>query len=290
MDPNTFNSPSNNQTPVISGQPMPGQMPQNNWQQPMGGTSPSSKKRLLFGMGAGIVALIIVLGGGLWVWTNQAKNKYVQAVPGYEARAKSAHDYFLKLDDRLGHGSDIKKKFDDTIASAPKAPKFLGKSLAPADKAKRVTDITNVLQAFDTHYVSAADIVAYSEKALPIMEQASGSISTPDDLRALKTKLEQARTSLEALKPPAEAKNFQTKMLVAYSLVTADVTASLAAYDAGESDLFAQNVQTLAADVKQISPNSARDELGKLFDTAYTKADNAFGELQKALGVEPATP
>ena len=230
--------------------------------------------------------LIIILSGTLVWWTTQAKDKYSAAVPGYETRTKDAYNYFGSLKDRLTHGADIKKKFDETIATAPKEPKLLGSSIAPKEKKQRVTELTTAMRTFETTYVNAANISDYSDKTLKIMSTVNGVISTPDDMKAMRTKLQKAKSDIAKQTPPADCKDFQTQTLAAYDAVLLDIDSALSALDKGKTDIYTASVQKLATDVNGVSANTAQKKLATIFNNAYAQADSAYGDLQKALGIE----
>jgi hypothetical protein len=245
-----------------------------------------SKKPLLIAISAAVV-VVVGVAVGVFMWANAAKSSYALAVPAYTTRAKSSYDYFMKLSDRLEHGSDIKKNIDQTIASKPKAPKLLGKSLAPASDVKRVDDITKALQDFESAYVTASDVSTYSDKTLTIMDKAALSIRTIDDMKAAKTKFQAAKDSLHALAAPAPVSSFHTKTQAAYTTAIADIDTALTAYNAGKTTAYTAAVQKLATDVRDISASTAQKELADIFATAYGKADTAFGKLQDVLGIKP---
>jgi hypothetical protein len=234
---------------------------------------------------AAVIVMLLAMGGGCWAWASAAKAQYVKAVPAYETRARAAYDYFGGLKDRLTHGADIKRKFDETIASSPKEPKLLGMTLAPADKIKRVNDLTKALREFDTTYVTAASISDYSAKALDIMAGATGTISTPTDMKNMEAKFKTAKTALSKLVPPSELKDFHSKTLAGYDAATGDIDRALDALGKSQASTYTEAVQKLATDVKAIGASAASRELAGIFTTAYGKADTAYGNLQKALGV-----
>ena len=259
--------------PVWQGQPMVSQ--------PQG----TSKKRLLLLVWAAAAAVLLVVSGGTLLWASHAKSQYVAAVPGYQARSKAAYDYFGGLKDRLTHGQDIQKKFDDTLATAPKEPKLFGKSLAPADKAKHVADLTSAMQKFKADYVAAADVSAYSDQTLKAMSAVTGTLDSVDAIKTMLLKLQQARTTTAALKQPAAVKSFHASLLAKYDTAIKDMNDAVNAYNSKNTDAYSKAIAKLPADFQALSTNGARDELKQIFDTAYGKADTAYGELQSVLGV-----
>jgi hypothetical protein len=257
--------------------------PENSMQQPVAmPPKPKSKKLLFIIIG---VAVALIIAGGVWFWANNAANQFVSAVPGYESRTKEAHDYFMSLKDRLTHGKDINDKFNQAIASAPQEPKLLGLSLVPADKSKRVNDLTSAMQKFKTAYVNAADVTTYSEGAITEIASVTGVLNSVDAMKAIMPKLQQAKAAIAALQPPEPVKQFHADLLAKYDTAIKDTGDAITAYEASDGTAYSQSVNKLAPDFKALSVNAARDELSKIFDANYGQADTALGELQQLLGI-----
>lgn len=267
--------------PVAPVEQAPARQEQPMVNQPQG--TPTRKTLLL--VWAAIAAALLLANGGMLLWASHAKSQYLAAVPGYETRARGAYDYFGGLKSRLTHGADIQQKFDDTLVTAPKEPKLFGKSLAPADKAKRVADLTNALRKFETAYVSASDVSVYSDKALTAMASVTGTLDSPAAIKTMLPKLAQAKAAIAAGTQPDAVKSFHASLMAKYDTAIRDMNDAANTYDSKNADAYAKAVAKLPADFQALNTNGARATLKNIFDTTYGKADTAYGELQSVLGV-----
>ena len=76
------------------------------------------------------------------------------------------------------------------------------------------------------------------------------------------------------------------EILKAYDTVIGDIDTALTALSKNEAEAYTDAVQKLATDIKTVTHHFMGPKLEEVFNATYDKADKAFSDLQKLLGVE----
>lgn len=272
----TINGMENEQLPQSPPAGMPAPQPY---------ASPQSKKPWLWPVV--IAATVIILAVvGMTFWANGQKKQFATSAVTYEKRMTET---FKAIDGQPANTAEYIKFLEKhssalskTIEAQPKQSKLLWIKAAPEDSAKRVDDLSKAAGELKTAMQNYRLFLIYRDGVLEAVRSSGGTISTPDQMRATKSRLEAAHKSIKELTPPPGLESNKQKYVSSYDKPIATMKAALEAYDKGDASTYTNKVLQLAEEVKAISLPKTVAELMDMHQH-YEAMNKAYDALDKLL-------
>lgn len=248
--------------------------------------TPTSKKPLWIGLIGGVLLLIALVVGSIF-WANGQQKKYALAADEYKKSMKSAYDglsqnpedtdaYIAYLDENIG-------AFNTVLAAKPKDTSILWVRTAGDQDKTKVKKLTDGATKFRAAMQQYRLFLAYRNGLLEAVKSTGGKISTPDDMRSARTRIEKAQQTIRSLKPPKGLEQHQKAKADGYNAPIVDIKKALSAYDSGDADGYTDAVLQLGEDVGKLKtlPQTVEEMMG--MHDHYNSFSDRYDELGKLL-------
>jgi len=257
-------------------------------------TKPKMGKKLWI-LVAGVVGILLILGGLFWFLSKNAKADYSKAVVAYEQQIKEVRDSMnSKLDDNDISIYSVEappvfeeygKKMQDIIASAPKPPKVF--IFIPAGSANpKVAELTaaannyaselrHIYQQF-TYYTTMANDFK------PIKDLGTFTVFNPDEIKAVPGLWTTFMEKFKALEPLPGLEAFKADLISQGEVMQTKFTELADGFDGrtiGEND----DLITVLSDLADAFNQTFVDSATELQNEAIDKVNTYYDELDKLL-------
>lgn len=252
---------------------------------PVAPLAPEPRKKGLF-IAAIVAGVLLLLGGGSWLYIMSAQNSYVTGATTYEEKLESAFLAYKNSTDIENQVDETLARFDEALAAKPVEPSFLGiKLYAPDDKKQRIAEITESFTTLRNDFKAYHDFNKFADELLSLLSEIeeTNPILEFREAPAVYTK---AAEDVRALQGPAGINDLRTAKADTLALIAADSEKLAEYYDKVDLTNYNATQAALQANMRLVDDRTVVEELTKLYRVYYDTLSDHYDATAKVLGVE----